>query len=126
MHIKPLLYILGQSGGSYMDENDTSGMLNDSSILNTSVNFNVGNLKEMLKCISCHRFLFPPILQCAQGHMSCKSCFEIKGKRYLLSFYSKHLAKIVIINDFHLILIIFYNLHFTNVRYRLIKQHAVT
>ena len=71
-----------------MDENDTSGMLNDSSILNTSVNFNVGNLKEMLKCISCHRFLFPPILQCAQGHMTCKSCFEIKGIKYsLVIFY---------------------------------------
>ena len=69
------------SSGPYFDENDASGNLsNDEMILNTSsVNFNVCNLKEMLKCISCHRFLFPPILQCAQGHMSCKSCFEIKG-----------------------------------------------
>ena len=89
IHLKcfKLCCVLGQSGGSYYDENDTSGMLNDSSILNTSVNFNVGNLKEMLKCISCHSFLFPPILQCAQGHMTCKSCFEIKGSEIFYLFH---------------------------------------
>ena len=32
----------------------------------------------MLKCVSCHRFLFPPILQCLSGHMECKNCFELK------------------------------------------------
>ena len=76
------IFFLGHnnsSGNNYMEENDTTGLVNDSSILNTSVNFNVCNLKDMLKCISCQRFLFPPILQCAQGHMTCKSCFEIKG-----------------------------------------------
>ena len=71
----------------------TGGLQNDTTgILNTSVNFNVCNLKDMLKCISCQRFLFPPILQCAQGHMSCKSCFEIKGSvLYGLVYFSRHL-----------------------------------
>ena len=35
-------------------------------------------LKEMLKCASCHRFLFPPILQCINGHMECRNCFDLK------------------------------------------------
>ena len=69
------------SGVHYVEDHDTeeSSLVNDASILNTSLNFNVCSLKDMLKCVSCHRFLFPPILQCAQGHMSCKPCFEIKG-----------------------------------------------
>ena len=77
---------IANSTGSYFDEHMDagSGLQNDTTgILNTSVNFNVCNLKDMLKCISCQRFLFPPILQCAQGHMSCKSCFEIKGTIFI-------------------------------------------
>ena len=35
-------------------------------------------LKEMLKCANCHRFLFPPILQCINGHMECRMCFDLK------------------------------------------------
>lgn len=73
------------SGVHYVEDHDTeesSLLVNDASILNTSLNFNVCGLKDMLKCVSCHRFLFPPILQCAQGHMSCKPCFEIKGNFY--------------------------------------------
>ena len=45
---------------------------------NAAVNFNVNNLKDVLKCVSCQRFLFPPILQCVAGHMECKACFELK------------------------------------------------
>jgi hypothetical protein len=49
-------------------------------------------LQDMLKCVSCHRFLFPPILQCLSGHMECKNCFELKpqcGKCHQVSF-SRH------------------------------------
>ena len=45
---------------------------------NAAVNFNMDGLKEMLKCASCHRFLFPPILQCINGHMECRHCFDLK------------------------------------------------
>ena len=45
---------------------------------NAAVNFNMDGLKEMLKCASCHRFLFPPILQCINGHMECRNCFDLK------------------------------------------------
>lgn len=45
---------------------------------NSSVNFNMEGLKDMLKCANCHRFLFPPILQCVNGHMECRMCFDLK------------------------------------------------
>lgn len=45
---------------------------------NASVNFNMEGLKDMLKCANCHRFLFPPILQCLNGHMECRICFDVK------------------------------------------------
>ena len=35
-------------------------------------------LKDMLKCANCQRFLFPPILQCVNGHMECRLCFDMK------------------------------------------------
>ncbi len=42
--------------------------------------FNVDTLKECLKCVSCHRFLFPPIVQCVTGHMACKGCAIVKAQ----------------------------------------------
>ena len=43
------------------------------------VNFNMDGLKDMLKCANCQRFLFPPILQCVNGHMECRLCFDMKS-----------------------------------------------
>ncbi len=54
-----------------------NGDLNPSSMA-ASVNFNMEGLKDMLKCANCHRFLFPPILQCLNGHMECRMCFDLK------------------------------------------------
>ena len=42
------------------------------------LNFNMDGLKDMLKCANCQRFLFPPILQCVNGHMECRLCFDMK------------------------------------------------
>lgn len=42
------------------------------------LHFNMDGLKDMLKCASCQRFLFPPILQCVNGHMECRICFDMK------------------------------------------------
>jgi len=35
--------------------------------------------QDLLRCVSCRRFLFPPILQCQIGHMVCRQCFNAKG-----------------------------------------------
>ena len=42
------------------------------------LHFNMDGLKDMLKCANCQRFLFPPILQCVNGHMECRLCFDMK------------------------------------------------
>ena len=45
--------------------------------LNSS-HLNVDSLRDLLKCVSCHRTLFPPIVQCLAGHMECRACYEAK------------------------------------------------
>ncbi|TRY74508.1 hypothetical protein TCAL_09189 [Tigriopus californicus] len=66
--------IAGEEGMVGADEDVECARFNPE----TTVNFNMDSLKDMLKCVSCHRFLFPPILQCVGGHMSCKTCFQVR------------------------------------------------
>ena len=38
------------------------------------------HIREWLRCADCRRFLFPPINQCAKGHMLCRTCVVRRGK----------------------------------------------
>ena len=60
-------------------EGDPDSIDNDYQPNKLGVNFNMDGLKDMLKCANCQRFLFPPILQCVNGHMECRLCFDMKA-----------------------------------------------
>ena len=48
-------------------------------LLNSS-HLNLDSLRDLLKCVSCHRTLFPPIVQWLVGHMACRGCYESKAQ----------------------------------------------
>lgn len=43
-----------------------------------AVSLDMDSLKDLLRCVACRRFLFPPIQQCLSGHMTCRACFQVR------------------------------------------------